>query len=147
MARSMQDTDSLGSFIQRSAWRNCLENRKSCESGPRKPPQKASVESISHLLAAKTHIREVSGYFPNSFGRVILRRSQAWRSKKCASVRRDARRVQSTPVLSLAMGAIHARTRNRLAADVPPGHSALDPKRLPRHRGEARTSGGRRGAA
>jgi hypothetical protein len=37
------------------------------ESGPRRPLGEAQVASIGRLLAAKTHVREASGYFPNSF--------------------------------------------------------------------------------
>src|SRR5215203_3750481 len=44
-------------------------------SGSRRPLGGAEVESIIRLLAARTHAREVSSYFPNSFGRVILRSS------------------------------------------------------------------------
>src|SRR5215204_3321008 len=52
------------------------------EWGPRRPPGGHEGESIGRLLAAKIYALEASGYFPNSFGRVILR---SWGRKPASS--------------------------------------------------------------
>src|SRR5215210_496495 len=50
-----------------SPFRNCLENRNGSRVESPKTSRRAKGESIGSLVAAKTHAREASGYFPNSF--------------------------------------------------------------------------------